>query len=170
MQALLRAIDGLNEWTGRVIAVATVLIVLFTIYDVGSRTLFARPTDWAFEVTKQLYALHFMLLGGYALLHRAHVEVDVLKERLSQRARALLEVIGYLLFCLPFLAVMLYTGFSFVARSWRYGETTYGIIAIPVYPIKTVILIAAVLIGLQALATFLRAARVLSRGGNAHVA
>ncbi|WP_440996185.1 TRAP transporter small permease subunit [Arhodomonas sp. SL1] len=170
MQGLLRAIDGLNEWTGRIVAFATVLVVLFTIYDVGSRAFFSRPTDWAFEVTKQLYALHFMMVGGYALLHRAHVEVDVLKERLSARLQALLDVIGYLVFFLPFLAVLLYSGYNFVARSWRFGETTYGIVAIPVYPIKTVILIAAVLVGLQALATFLRSLRVLTRGETGHVA
>ncbi|MDZ7809086.1 MAG: TRAP transporter small permease subunit [Arhodomonas sp.] len=170
MQGLLRAIDGLNEWTGRIVAFATVLVVLFTIYDVGSRAFFSRPTDWAFEVTKQLYALHFMMVGGYALLHRTHVEVDVLKERLSARAQALLDVIGYLVFFLPFLAVLLHSGFGFVARSWRYGETTYGIVAIPVYPIKTVILIAAALLGLQALAMFLRSLRVLTRGEAGHVA
>lgn len=136
-------------------------IVLFTIYDVGSRAFFSRPTDWAFEVTKQLYALHFMMLGGYALLHRSHVEVDIFKEQLSRRGQALLDVLGYLIFFLPFLAVLLYSGISFAARAWRFGETTYGILAIPVYPIKTVIVIAAVLVALQALATFLRALRVL---------
>ncbi|PWG62573.1 TRAP transporter small permease subunit [Spiribacter halobius] len=171
MHTVLRAVDGLNEWTGRIIAVATVFIVLFTIYDVGSRALFSRPTDWAFEVTKQLYALHFMMLGGYALLHRSHVEVDVFKERLSARGQALLDVLGYLVFFLPFVIVLLAYSIRFASRSWASGETTYGILAIPVYPIKTVICIAAVLLALQALATFARAVTVLLRGEErAHVA
>lgn len=170
MRDLLRAVDGLNEWTGRIIAFATLFIVLFTIYDVGSRALFARPTDWAFEVTKQLYALHFMLLGGYALLHRTHVEVDVFKERLSARGQALLDVLGYLIFFLPFLIVLLVWSIRFASRSWASGETTYGILAIPVYPIKTVICVAAVLLALQAIATFARALSVLLQGEARHVA
>lgn len=170
MRDLLRAVDGLNEWTGRIIAFATLFIVLFTIYDVGSRALFARPTDWAFEVTKQLYALHFMLLGGYALLHRTHVEVDVFKERLPARGQALLDVLGYLIFFLPFLIVLLVWSIRFASRSWASGETTYGILAIPVYPIKTVICVAAVLLALQALATFARALSVLLQGEARHVA
>lgn len=169
IQGFLKAIDGLNEWTGRVVALATVFIVVFTIYDVASRAFFARPTDWAFEVTKQLYALHFMMLGAYALLHRTHVEVDVAKERLSARGQALLDVVGYLIFFLPFLGVLLYSGVQFAARAWRYGETTYGILAIPVYPIKTVIVVATALLALQALATFLRALRVLTSGGHERV-
>lgn len=170
MQGVLRAVDGLNEWTGRIIAFATVLIVLFTIFDVGSRAFFNRPTDWAFEVTKQLYALHFMMLGGYALLHRTHVEVDVFKERLSARGQALLDVIGYVLFFLPFIIVLLGWSIRFAARSWASGETTYGIVAIPVYPIKTVICVAAALLALQAIATFARSLAVVLQGEARHVA
>lgn len=164
MQDLLRAIDGLNEWTGRVVAFATVLMVLFTIFDVSSRAFFSRPTDWAFEVTKQLYAFHFMMVGGYVLLHRAHVEVDVLKEQFTRRGRAILDVLGYLVFFLPFIIVLLYSSIRFTSRSWQFGETTYGVVAIPVYPIKTVMCIAAALLTLQALATFLRAVMELMEG------
>lgn len=167
MQGFLKAIDGLDEWTGRVVSFATVFIVIFTIFDVGSRAFFSRPTDWAFEVTKQLYALHFMMLGGYALLHRTHVEVDVIKERLSRRRQALLDVLGYLIFFLPFITAYLIYGYRFAARAWKAGETSYGILAIPIYPIKAMMCVAGVLLALQALATFLRALDVLIRGEEA---
>jgi len=150
-------IDGINDWTGRILSMVIVLIVVFTVYDVGSRAIFARPTDWAFEVTKQLYAFHFMMLGAYALLRRAHVEVDIFKEGLASRGRAILEILGYLIFFLPFITVVILWGYDFAARAWRYGETTYGIISIPIYPIKTVIVISAVLLLLQALAIVARA-------------
>ncbi|BBI64120.1 hypothetical protein HSBAA_54260 [Vreelandella sulfidaeris] len=67
------------------------------------------------------------------------------------------EVLGYLIFFVPFIWMLITLGWSFFERSLSRGETTYGMVSIPVYPIKGVIVVAAVLILLQAIAIVLRA-------------
>ncbi|MGM0639667.1 MAG: TRAP transporter small permease subunit, partial [Pseudomonadota bacterium] len=49
----------------------------------------------------------------------------------------------------------------FFMRSYSRLETTYGMVSIPVYPVKGVIVFAAVLILLQAIAIVIRAIQQL---------
>ncbi|CAM3458940.1 TRAP transporter small permease subunit [Halomonas casei] len=157
MKSIAIFIDAFNESIGRVIAPLLAIITIVVIYDITSRFLFGRPSDWAFDVTKMLFGAHFMLMTAYGLRHHAHVEVDVLKRLLSRKKQAALEVLGYLIFFVPFIWMLITLGWSFFERAWSRGETTYGMISIPVYPIKGVIVVAAVLTLLQAIAIVLRA-------------
>lgn len=166
MNAIARAIDALNEGFGRLIAPLLAVITLIVIYDIAMRFLFGRPSDWAFDITKMLFGAHFMLMAAYGLRHHVHVEVDVLKRLLSRRGRAAIELLGYLVFFVPFIWMLLTYGWLFFERSFSRGETTYGMISIPVYPVKGVIVVTAALILLQAIAIVLRTIQEL-RGESA---
>ncbi|ALM53947.1 TRAP transporter small permease subunit [Halomonas huangheensis] len=156
MNAIAKAIDCLNEWFGRLIAPLIAVITLVVVYDIAMRFFLGRPSDWAFDVTTMLFGTHFMLMTAYGMRHHAHVEVDVLKRLLSRRGQALVELLGYLLFFTPFIIMLLIYSWTFFERSWSRSESTYGIVSIPVYPVKAVLVIAAVLILLQALAIVIR--------------
>ncbi|MCE9681574.1 TRAP transporter small permease subunit [Halomonas alkalisoli] len=161
MNAIAKAIDTLNEILGRVIAPLIAIITLVVLYDIALRFFTGRPSDWAFDITKMLFGAHFMLMAAYGLRHHAHVEVDVLKRLLSRRKQAAIELLGYLIFFVPFIWMLLTLGWSFFMRAFSRGETTYGMVAIPVYPIKGVIVVAAFLILLQAIAIVIRAIQQL---------
>ncbi|QJQ98297.1 TRAP transporter small permease subunit [Halomonas sp. PGE1] len=161
MNAIAKAIDTLNEALGRLIAPLIAVITLIVLYDIGLRYFAGRPSDWAFDITKMLFGAHFMLMAAYGLRHHAHVEVDVLKRLLSRRKQAVVELLGYLIFFVPFSWMLLTLGWSFFMRSFSRGETTYGVVSIPVYPIKGVIVVAAFLITLQAVAIVIRAIQQL---------
>jgi TRAP-type mannitol/chloroaromatic compound transport system permease small subunit len=161
MNAIAKAIDTLNEALGRLIAPLIAVITLIVLYDIGLRYFAGRPSDWAFDITKMLFGAHFMLMAAYGLRHHAHVEVDVLKRLLSRRKQAIVELLGYLIFFVPFIYMMLSLGWSFFMRSYSRGETTYGVVSIPVYPVKGVIVVAAFLICLQAVAIVIRAIQQL---------
>ena len=157
MNAIAQAIDALNEAFGRLIAPLIAIITLIVLFDITSRFVFGRPSDWAFDVTKMLFGAHFMLMAAYGLRHHVHVEVDVLKRLLSRKKQALLELVGYAVFFVPFIWMLLKYGWLFFERAFSRGETTYGMMSIPVYPIKGVIVLAAALLLLQAIAIVLRA-------------
>lgn len=156
-----KQIDVMNEYIGRIFSVCTFIIMIIVICDVSARAFFERPIDWAFAVSTQLYALLFMILGAYTLLHNAHVNVDILVAKLSGRTRALIDTITYLVFFFPFVSVLIYFGYRFAHRSWASGETTWGVVAIPVYPIKSVIFVTGCLLFLQGIVQFTRTLRAL---------
>lgn len=163
MERVLSVADYGNEAVGRVVGFLIVAIMLIVVYDILARNLFGMPTQWVFELTKQFYAAHFMLLGGYALLYDSHIRVDVVREHLSERMKHLFEVIAYVIFFFPFMSIVVWFGWRFAMRSWRAGETTWGVIQLPVYPIKTVIVVAAALLMIQGIAQFVRSIVYLSK-------
>jgi TRAP-type mannitol/chloroaromatic compound transport system permease small subunit len=161
MNAIAKAIDTLNDVFGRIIAPLIAIITLIVLYDIALRFFTDRPSDWAFDITKMLFGAHFMLMAAYGLRHHVHVEVDVIKRLLSRKKQAAFDIIGYLIFFVPFMWMLLSLGWSFFMRSFSRGETTYGMVSIPVYPIKGVIFVAAALILLQGIAIVIRAIQQL---------
>jgi len=161
MNAIARFIDLFNDWFGRIVAPIVAVLTIVVVYDISLRFFIGRPSDWAFEVTKQLFAAHFMLLAAYALYHRAHVEVDVIKNLFSEKGRAILDILGYVVFFAPFIYIYLDYSWSYALRSWERGETTYGMVSIPVYPVKMLMVVTGVLLLIQAIAIVLQAVQRL---------
>ena len=155
---LIRLIDGLNEIVGRIVAFVAVIFAGIIIYDVVLRYGFNAPTLWAFDLTKQLYGFYFVLLGGYALRHQAHVRVDLVTETLRPGLRRIVEILGYVIFFFPFAWVFTSKSWDFAMRSLAQNETTYGAIQLPVYPVKIAMAIAAGLLLLQGISEVLKLA------------
>lgn len=152
----IRFIDRTNEVVGYVVSVIAIVFTFITIYDVVMRYVFNDPTRWAFDITKQLYGFYFIMLGGYALRHKAHVRVDLLIVNLSPAARRWVEILGYPIFFFPFAWVFMTKSYEFAIRSWQQAEVTYSSVQIPVYPLKMAMFIAAVLLFAQGIAEFLK--------------
>lgn len=166
MISLSKAIDAINDWFGRLIAPVIAIITLIVIYDISLRYFLGRPSDWAFDVTKMLFGAYFMLLTAYGMRHCVHAEVDIIKRLLRGRVRTVTELVGYLVFFVPFIWMLLTYGWSFAARSWSKGEATYGMVSIPIYPLKAVIVVAGVLILLQGVSIVLGLIRELKESSH----
>lgn len=156
MKSLVKLLDSISEWTGRIFGWVIVPLVLLTVTEVILRRFLNSPTIWSFEVLKQLFALHFMIVAAYALLYRAHVSVDVFTMMLSEKAKAVLDIITYLIFFFPFCLVCIWQGYSFAARSWAMRETSWSVFHPPLYPIKTVIVITFILLTLQGISEVIK--------------
>ena len=156
MLIIIRAIDALNELVGRIVSVVAILFALIIIYDVVMRYAFNDPTRWAFDVSRQLYGFYFVMLGGYALRHGAHVRVDILTERLSRGWQRIVDLLGYAIFFFPFTYVFTTRSWDFAMKSWSQGEKTYGAIQMPVYPLKMAMCAAATLLLIQGIAEVLK--------------
>lgn len=154
--SLIRLIDGLNEVVGKAVSFIAVIFAGMIIYDVIMRYGFNAPTTWAFDLTKMLYGFYFVMLGGYALRHGAHVRVDLVTENLAPMARRIIEILGYLIFFFPFAWVFVTKSWEFAMRSYAQGETTYGAVQLPVYPVKIAMAVAACLLALQGISEVLK--------------
>ncbi|MDW3117812.1 MAG: TRAP transporter small permease subunit [Roseovarius pacificus] len=153
---IMRLIDELNEIVGKLVSVVAILFAAIIIFDVVMRYALSEPTRWAFDVSKQMFGFYFVLLGGYALRHNAHVRVDILTETLGPRAHKIVELLGYVIFFFPFTWVFLTRSWEFASRSWAQGEVTYGAIQMPVYPLKMAMCVAAGLLLLQGISEVLK--------------
>lgn len=156
MKKLLNFIDTINEWAGRIFSCTIVALTGLVVLEVILRRFFNRPTIWNFEITIQLYAFHALIVAGYTLLHKRHVNIDVLYQKYTPKTRAILDVITYIIFFFPFISIMLYEGILYAANSWSVQEKSWSVFSPPLYPIKTVIPVMTFLILIQGIAIFIR--------------
>ncbi len=124
---LSRAIDVMNDRIGRAIAWLALAMVLIGAFNAvaryGGRFLGVNLSSNAYlELQWYLFSLLFLLGAAYALLHNAHVRVDVVYARRSRRVRAWINILGTLLFLFPFSTVMLIVAWPSVRNSWAIHE------------------------------------------------
>lgn len=151
-----RLFDQVSEWTGRLFIWAIVPITLLSVFEIIMRRFFGSPTIWSFEVITQSFGLYFMIIAAYGLLHNQHVAIDIVTMYLSNKTRAKLELIGYIIFFFPFIFICLWKSCLYAAESWSMWETSWSAFAPPLYPIKTVIPIAFGLLLLQGLSEVIK--------------
>ena len=152
---LAELIDKINDQVGKLVSFLVIFMIIVMTYEVVARYFFNSPTIWARETVMFLLGGYALLGGAYVLRHEAHVSMDILYQRLSQRRRAILDLITYILFFL-FCAVLLWKGIDYAWRSISLRETTDSDWGPPEYIVKTIIPVGAFLILLQGLAQFIR--------------
>lgn len=170
MKLLLRiasAIDRFSDRTGRIIVWLTLLMVLAGGYNAVVRYLdkftgLGLSSNTYIELQWYLFSLVFLLGAAYTLRHDAHVRVDVLLVRLSPKGRAWVDVLGTVLFLVPFCILMLWVAWPAVSSSWAVREMSPDPGGLPRYPIKAVIPVAFFLLLVQGLSLFIRSLAVIT--------
>src|SRR5579862_2142687 len=105
----------------------------------------------------------FMLAAAWTLQAGGHVRVDVFYARASPRRRAVIDLVGAVVFLFPFAIAVAALSMPYVERSWAILEGSRETSGLPlVYLLKTLIPLFALLIGLQGIAQAIRAALVLA--------
>jgi len=166
------AIDRLNDRVGSAIQWLALVMVVVGAFNALARyagrfTSVSLSSNAYIELQWYLFSLIFLMGAAYGLNHDYHVRVDVLYERWGRRARAWVDLIGSVLFLVPFAALMLWVSWGPVARSWGILETSPDPGGLPRYPIKTVILVSFFLLLLQGISQIVKNAATLAepRGG-----
>lgn len=155
LKAVLSFIDNLNEWVGRVLSLAILLMFVLVLTEVIRRYFFNSPTVWGNELTQLVFGAYVILSGGHILRHGAHVNVDIFYARLSGRAKAAADIITFFLFLL-FCGMLLIYGGQLAWESLTTLEHTRSAWNPPVYPFKLMIPLGALLLLLQGTAKLLR--------------
>ncbi len=150
-------IDSINEGVGNIVSWFTSLLVLIVCLDVFTRYFLRMSSVAVQELEWHFFAMIFLLASAWALKHNKHVRVDVLYMNFSPRKKALANLIGSLLFLLPFTIIAIWSSQNFVANSFRIGEVSPDPGGLPArYILKAMIPIGFTLIFLQGFAMAIR--------------
>jgi len=76
------------------------------------------------ELEWHIHGLLFLPWLGYCYIRNVHVRIDVFTANASPRKQAILEVIGILVFAIPYCLVASYFAFEFFEVSFMQGETS----------------------------------------------
>lgn len=160
---LVNAIDWVNRGAGRIVAWLTLATVLICGAVVVLRYAAGIGEIWMQELYVWTHAMTFLLAAGFAYLLNAHVRVDIFYARMSPRGRAWVDLFGVVFLLFPWLALIAWTSWTYVAYSWATNEISVQSNGMPaVYVLKASILGFVVLLGLQGIAWIGRCLLVLA--------
>jgi TRAP-type mannitol/chloroaromatic compound transport system permease small subunit len=157
MHSIYRAIDGLNEAIGRVVAWLTLGMVLFQFVVVLQRYIFSIGSLYMQESIVYMHGILIMLAAGYTYLHNGHVRVDITYREASQRKKDWIDLIGNLVFLIPVCYIIWWSAWPNVESSWATKEGSTESSGIPYkYLLKSTVLVFALLLGLQAVSAAIK--------------
>ena len=112
--AVVRGIDLISALAGFVAALALAAMTIIVCYEVVLRYLFNSPTTWVTEIGTYLFVAVVFLGLAEAQRANAHIQVEILVDRLSAQNRKFAEVVG------------LWLGLLFVvATAWHSARFTF---------------------------------------------
>jgi TRAP-type mannitol/chloroaromatic compound transport system permease small subunit len=107
---------------GKTVAWLTLLMVLLTFVIVVLRYGFNLGWIWLQESVTYLHAMVFMLAAAWAWQTDDHVRVDIYYRERSPRQKAVIDLIGTLIFLMPVCVFLLFVSWNYVAVSWTGQE------------------------------------------------
>ncbi|MCR9289761.1 MAG: TRAP transporter small permease subunit [Bacteroidetes bacterium] len=151
-----KRINTINEAVGKLVSWIPTVLVLLVCFDVTVRYVFSDTAAWIMELEWHLFALIFLLGAGYALKHNRHVRVDLFYANFSEHDRALTNLVGTILFLIPWCILIIIFSFNYGLESWNINEGSPDPGGLPArYIIKFSMTLGMVLLLLQAVSIFI---------------
>lgn len=151
-------LDRLSKYAGYFAALLVVVLSLLVVYDAAMRYLFASGSIALQEIEWHLFDVIFLLGLTYALKHDKHVRVDIFFEHYSKETRAIVQILSMLLLVIPFSLIFLSDSVEMLIQSYLQHEISSDPGGLTHrYLIKGVLVLAFILLILQALSEMLKA-------------
>src|SRR5882762_10509560 len=176
MERFLFRIDRLSAWSGKTVSWLIILSTFLISYDVLMRYLSKAPFadfihaiwftyNFSFDMSYYLYAILFMIGGAYTLSRAQHVRGDIFYKNWSVKTQGKVDLFLYIFAFYPGILAMVSVGAQWAAYSWSIHERAFtSAAAPPLYPLKTVIPLAAGLIAIQGVAETIRCIQAIRTG------
>jgi len=164
MRRALKLLDALIEWIGEKLKYVCLFLIMVVCAEVMMRYVFNSPTSQLPVIQTWTGTAFYALAFGYVNKLKGHVRVDVLYSRLTDRAKAIMDIVLWFVFFLPGIGLLTYAAFNWAVYAWRTNEMsmmTYWYP--PLAPVRTVLFIGMALFFLQGVATLIRDAYFVAR-------
>lgn len=157
MQYVISSIEALVRWVGEKSSYINLLLVLLICIDVFMRYVLSFTKTWVLELEWHLFALIFLLGAAYTLQEDQHVRVDLWYADRSQKYKAWVNILGSLIFLVPWCLILIRSSFNYATNSLAMMEGSANPGGLPYrFVIKYAITACFVLLLLQAICIIYR--------------
>lgn len=164
-RALVWAIDWLSEWQGRLVCLMVLPIIVGMVYEVIARKFFLAPTLWAFDLSRMLYGMSFMLGAAYGLMRGLHIRADFLYRGFTVKNQGRVDLFLYVFFFMPGMIFLFWAAYEFAGKSFaqneRAGDSTWAPI---VWPVKIALAMGVGFLVLQGISEICKSWYAATRG------
>ncbi|MCB2110390.1 MAG: TRAP transporter small permease subunit [Defluviimonas sp.] len=164
MQALLalsRAIDRINEIIGRTVGWLILVAILVSAVNATVRKVFDTSSNAWLELQWYLYGAAFLMAAAYTLKQNEHIRIDIVYGMWSRRTQHWIDLVGHVLFLLPFVVLMVWLLWPYVLQSFRSGEHSSNAGGLILWPAKGFLLVGFIQLLAQALSEIVKKIAVM---------
>lgn len=155
VKTFVHAVDATNKYVGKFSMYLVFAMIGILLYEPIARNLFGKSSIWAVEMAQFTMAAYYLLGGGYSLILKGHVRMDLLYGRWSDKKKALVDAFTGI-FLIFYIVFLLYGAWSSIEYAVMYGERRNSAWAPYMAPIKIIMGIGVLLMLLQVIATFFK--------------
>lgn len=117
-------LNWISDRLGTFSALIFLAMLVNVFYDVLARYLLNDVSIALQELEWHLFAATFLFGVPFTLKAGGHVRVDLIYERLSPNGRAWIDLLGTIIFLLPFCGLVAWFGIDFVKEAYELGESS----------------------------------------------
>ena len=166
MEKISSYLDNFSELTGKVCSWFVAIMVLVTCLVVIMRYGLDMGSVFLQDVVLYLHGGLFLLGAAFALKRGAHVRVDIFYRNFSESRKALVDLLGNLIFLQPVCWTILLYSWGYVEFSWRIMEVSPEPDGLPfVYIQKSLLIAVAILLSLQSFSEILKSYLIIKHHG-----
>ena len=165
MEKWMNKLSQVVAFFGKSVSWLSFVLVIIICLDVISRYLFNFSVAWVAEIEWHIFGLLFLFGSSYALNEEKHVRVDLFYQNFSEREKAQVNVVGTIVFLLPWCLTLGWYSLKYALTSLTMKETSPdpgGLGAF--YLIKMAIPIAFLLLFLQGLIIIFNQFKIAFKG------
>ena len=150
-----RTVDAVNKVVGTFSMYLVFMMIAILLYEPIARNLFGVSSIWSVEMAQFTMAAYYLLGGGFSMILRGHVRMDLLYGRWSKKKKASYDVFTGL-FMIFYLVFLLYGAYSSIEYAVMYGQKNRSAWAPYMAPIKIIMGTGILLMLLQAISQFFK--------------
>ena len=158
---LSRGSDRVNTFVGRNVSWLILVAVLVSAANAIIRKVFNVSSNSWLELQWYLYGAAFLGAAAYTLKENEHIRIDIIYGMWSRRTQHWIDLIGHLLFLMPFVTLMIYLLYPWVMRSYHSGEVSTNSGGLILWPAKSMLLIAFIMLFFQGLSEIIKKIAVM---------
>ena len=160
--ALSRVIDRANEFIGKSVSWLILLAILVSAANAVIRKVFDTSSNAWLELQWYLFGAAFMLAAAYTLKQNEHIRIDIVYGMFPRRVQHWIDLLGHILFLMPFVTLMVIYFVPYVSLSIRSGEMSNNSGGLIVWPAKAFIVIGFAQLFLQGISELIKRVAIIA--------
>ena len=159
--AFSRVIDKINREIGKKVAWLILLAVIVATVNAIVRKLFSVSSNAWLELQWVLFGAVFLLCASWTLQVKEHIRIDIVNSMLPKRVQQWIDLVGHVLFLMPFALLIVYHSVPFFLRSYAINEQSLSAGGLPQWPAKGLVVIGFVMLTFQAISEIIKTIAIM---------
>jgi TRAP-type mannitol/chloroaromatic compound transport system permease small subunit len=151
-----RVIDAINSQIGKKIAWLILAAVVISSVNAIIRKLFNWSSNSLLELQWVLFGAVFLMCAAWTLQLKEHIRIDIASNMMPKRVQQWIELLGHLLFLMPFAVLTLYYSWPFFMRSYAINEQSLSAGGLAQWPAKGLVVVGFVMLTVQGLSEIIK--------------